>query len=69
MALFGFDEKSKYMKLLAVAPGYSKKDVLENMEFEPLINERIEEIEPPTEEELRLLREEIDPDRAIIGKI
>ena len=69
MALFGFDEKSKYMKLLAVAPGYSKKDVLENMEFEPLINERIEEIKPPTEEELRLLREEIDPDRAIIGKI
>jgi len=69
MALFGFDEKSKYMKLLAVAPGYSKEDVLENMEFEPLANDKIEEIKPPTDEELRLLREEIDPERTIIGEI
>jgi glutaconate CoA-transferase, subunit B len=69
MGSFGYDEKTKYMELLAVAPGYSKEDVLKNMEFEPLVAKRVEELKPPTEEELRLLREEIDPDRGIIGKI
>ena len=69
MALFGFDEETKYMKLIAVAPGYSKEDVFKNMEFRPLIAEKIEEIKPPTEKELKLLGDEIDPDRSIIGKI
>jgi glutaconate CoA-transferase subunit B len=69
MALFGFDEKTKYMKLLALAPGCTKEDVIENMGFEPLVADNIEQLKPPTDEELRLLREEIDPDRGIIGKI
>ncbi|MGZ3494219.1 MAG: CoA-transferase subunit beta [Thermodesulfobacteriota bacterium] len=69
LGLFGFDEKTKYMELLAVAPGYNKEDVFKNMNFEPLAAKKIEELKPPTEEELRLLREEIDPDREIIGKI
>jgi len=38
------------------------------MGFEPLLADRIEELKPPTEEELRLLREKIDPDRGIIGR-
>lgn len=57
------------MKLLAVAPGYTAEDILNNMGFEPLVAETVEELELPTEEELRLLREEIDPERAIIGKV
>lgn len=69
MGVFGFDEKSKYIKLLAVAPGYTTQDILDNMGFEPLVAEKVEQLEPPTEEELRLLREEIDPDRAIIGEV
>jgi len=69
MGLFGFDEKTKYMELLALAPGYSKEDVFNNMELEPLAAKRIEELKPPTEEEIRLLREEIDPDRGIIGRV
>jgi glutaconate CoA-transferase subunit B len=69
MGLFGFDEKTKYMELLAIAPEYSKEDIFKNMNFEPLVAKKIEELKPPTEEELRLLREEIDPDRVIIGKI
>jgi glutaconate CoA-transferase subunit B len=69
MGLFGYDEKTKYMKLLAVAPEYSKEDVFKNMEFEPLVAEEVEELKPPTEGEIRLLREEIDPDRGIIGRI
>ena len=69
MGIFGFDEKNKYMKLLAIAPGYTAEDILNNMGFEPLVAETLEELEPPTVEELRLLREEIDTERAIIGKV
>ncbi len=69
MGLFGFDEKTKYMELLAVAPQCSKEDIFKNMNFEPLVAKNLEELKPPTEEELRLLREEIDPERGIIGKI
>jgi len=37
--------------------------------FEPLVAETVEELEPPSGKELRLLREEIDPERAILGRL
>ncbi|PTL36461.1 acyl CoA--acetate/3-ketoacid CoA transferase subunit beta [Candidatus Methylomirabilis limnetica] len=66
-ALYGFDDQTKQMILLGVLRGLSVDDALKEMEFTPLIAERVEELSPPTPEELRILREEIDPDRAIIG--
>lgn len=67
-ALYGFDAQSKRMSLLGVLRGVDQTEVLKEMEFAPLISERVEELEPPTPEELRILREEIDPARAIIGR-
>jgi glutaconate CoA-transferase subunit B len=67
-AMFGFDDDTKKMKLLATMPGASVDDVLKEMQFKPLIAEEVQNIAPPTEEELRLLREEIDPSKSIIGK-
>jgi glutaconate CoA-transferase subunit B len=67
-ALYGFDEQSKRMSLLGVLRGVSEAEVLKEMEFAPLVGENVEELEPPTSEELRVLRHEIDPTRAIIGK-
>jgi glutaconate CoA-transferase subunit B len=67
-ALYGFDEQSKRMSLLGVLRGVSEAEVLKEMEFAPLVGETVEELEPPTSEELRVLRHEIDPTRAIIGK-
>ncbi|WP_337288523.1 hypothetical protein [Candidatus Methylomirabilis sp.] len=55
------------MILLGVLRGLSVDDALKEMEFTPLIVEQVEELSPPTPEKLRILREEIDPDRAIIG--
>lgn len=66
-ALYGFDDQTRQMTLLGVLRGLSADDVLQEMEFPPLIAERVEELSPPTPEELRILREEIDPDRVIIG--
>jgi len=65
-ALFGFDGESKKMTLLGILKGLKVADVLEGMGFEPLLDGELQEIEPPSEEELRILRQEIDPSGLII---
>ena len=67
-ALYGFDDHSRQMILLGVLCGLRVDDVLREMEFPSLVGGNVEQLEPPTPEELRILREEIDPARAIIGK-
>jgi len=66
LALLGYDDRTRRMKLLAVHPGVTVEQVVENTGFELLIPEEVGENEPPTEEELRALREEIDPHRLYI---
>ena len=66
LAVLGYDEDTKRMKLLATRPGVSVEEVMENTGFELLLPERIEQSQPPTEEELRILRDEVDRDRLYI---
>lgn len=61
LGVLGFDDVTKRMKLLAVYPGVSVDQVLENTGFELLVADKVEEVAPPTDEELRILREEVDP--------
>lgn len=61
LAVMGFDDDTKRMKLIALNPGVTVEDVIANTGFELIIPDKIEKTEPPTEEELRILREEIDP--------
>ncbi|MBI3990182.1 MAG: acyl CoA--acetate/3-ketoacid CoA transferase subunit beta [candidate division NC10 bacterium] len=65
-ALIGFDEVTKKMTLLGVLRGVKVADVLEGMGFEPLLDAKLQEIEPPLDEELRILRQEVDPSGLII---
>jgi glutaconate CoA-transferase subunit B len=67
LGLYGFDESTKRLKLLAVHPGVAIEQVQENSEFEILMPETVETTQPPTEEQLRILRE-IDPMGIAIGK-
>ena len=67
LGVMGFDEDTKEMKLLQVHPGVTVDDVIENTCFEMLIGDVVE-TETPTMEELRILREEIDPAGIVIGK-
>ncbi|MFQ6014247.1 MAG: CoA-transferase subunit beta [Anaerolineae bacterium] len=69
MGLFDFDQETRRMRLIGLAPGVTSEGVLENMGFEPLVADELKELEPPRLEELELLREEIDPDRVIIGRV
>jgi len=59
-ALFDFEEESHRMRLLAIAPFVTLEQVLQEMSFRPVIPDRIETLDPPTEEELTILRTEMD---------
>ena len=67
LGVYGFDEATKRLKLLAVHPGVTVEQIQENSEFEILIPDHVETTQEPTAEERRLLRE-IDPAGMAIGK-
>jgi len=68
MAVMDFEPESKRMRIVAINPGYSEKDVQDNCGFELLKAAKIVENLPPTEEELSILRDQIDPYRYVIGR-
>jgi glutaconate CoA-transferase subunit B len=68
MAVMDFEPVSKRMRIISINPGYSVKDVKENCGFELLQADNIIDTAPPTEEELRILREEVDPGGYVIGR-
>ncbi|MBN3034741.1 MAG: hypothetical protein JW861_04090 [Bacteroidales bacterium] len=62
LCVMGYDKKSCRMKLLSLNPGMTVQEVIDNTSFELLMAEEITRNEPPTPEELRILREKVDPD-------
>ena len=66
LAILGFDEATKRMKVQALHAGVSAEQVRENTGFELLFDADIETTEPPTDDELAVLRE-FDPDRVYIA--
>jgi len=61
-AVFGFDPVSKRMRLESIHPGVTLENVLSNMAFQPIVPDNLPVTEPPTAEQVRLIREEIDPE-------
>jgi glutaconate CoA-transferase subunit B len=66
LALMGFDDESKRMVLLKTQPGVSVDQVLAETGFELLVPDQVGKNAPPSAEELRILREEVDRDRLYI---
>jgi glutaconate CoA-transferase subunit B len=66
LAILGYHPESKRMMLLATQPGVSVQQVLDNTGFELLVADRVEQNPPPTADELRFLREEVDRERFYI---
>ena len=62
LGMLGFDEDSKRMKLLAVHPGVTAEQAQQSTGFELLIAAALAVTDPPTEDELAVLRH-LDPDR------
>lgn len=66
LALLGFDEESKRMKLLKIQPGVTVDQVIAETGFELIIPSEVGTNDPPSDEELRILREEVDRQRLYI---
>jgi glutaconate CoA-transferase subunit B len=69
LALMDYDDGpggSCRMRLAATHPGVTVQEVIDNTGFELIIPEHVPVNDPPSTEELRLLREEIDPQRYYI---
>ena len=65
LAILGFDEGTKRMKVQGLQAGVTRAQVQERTGFELLFDAEIETLKPPTHEELTILRE-FDPDRIYI---
>lgn len=68
LGVMGFDEKSKAMTIESLHPGSGVDKVKSETGFDLLVSGEIGCTEPPTEEELRILRDEVDPLKLVIGR-
>jgi glutaconate CoA-transferase subunit B len=66
-AIFGFHPQTKQMMLMSIHPGNTLDDVLGTMGFAPLVPQHVPFTEPPTPDQVRLIREVIDPQRMYMG--
>ena len=61
LGTYAFDEATGEMTLETLHPGVSLDDVRANMGWEPKVSQDLGVTQPPSVEELRLIREDLDP--------
>lgn len=67
-AMFGYEEQSCELMLMAVSPFVTVDMVLSEMSFEPKLAPSIGTLDPPTEEELEIIRTRLDTDGQTTGR-
>ena len=60
LAYLDFDQKTKRMKVKTIQPGVTKEQIKDNTVFDIIIPDNVPETKPPTEHELKMLREKVD---------
>jgi len=68
LAVMGFDDQTKAMMIESLHPGVEIDKVQSETGFQLIVPKKIERTAPPTEKELRILREEVDPLKLVIGR-
>jgi len=68
IGVYGYHPETKEMMLISLHPGKTIEDVKANSSFEIVIPENYDMTTEPTDEELQVLREKVDPTRVIIGR-
>jgi glutaconate CoA-transferase subunit B len=66
LAVFDFGDEERRMRAVALNPGVTRDDVQDNTGFRLIFADNLGVTEPPTDEELRLLRE-LDPQKQYTG--
>ena len=69
LGVMGFDPRSKRMVVESLHPGVTKGEIADNTGFELLFADSLRVTEDPSERELDILRNEVDPQGTIIGKL
>jgi len=67
--VFDFDEKTKRMRILHTFPGETVESIQANTGFELLVAPNVSQFQAPTVEEVRLIREAVDPDGAFVKRV
>ncbi|HET9723119.1 MAG TPA: CoA-transferase [Actinomycetota bacterium] len=62
LGTYGFDEATGEMTLLTLHPGVTLDQVRESMGWDPRVSPDLGQTPAPTQDELRLIRDELDPD-------
>jgi glutaconate CoA-transferase subunit B len=66
LGVMKFDDATKDMYVASYYPGVSLEQIVDNTGF-PIDVSKAVEAEPPSPEDLRILREEVDPQRLMLG--
>ena len=69
LCIMGFDSKNKQMIVDFIHPGVEREDILRNTGFELLWNKNLKVTSEPTDGELTILRNKVDPRRYVIDKV
>ena len=59
-------QESRTMRIVKLMPGVPLDKVLDTLQFAPAVSPHLIEVEPPTLEQVRVLREEVDPMRVYL---
>lgn len=68
LAIMGYDDATKRMRVECLHPGVTLEAVQARTGFKLLVQEPLTVTRPPTEEQLCVLREHVDPHRYILGR-
>lgn len=68
LGLYGFDDTTKKLKLISIHPGVTLAQIKENSSFDIIIPENIPQSPEPSDNDLKILRTEIDPASIVLGK-
>lgn len=64
--ILNFENAERKMQLESIHPGITLEEVLDNMGFTPVIPEVIKTTEEPTKEQVKVIREIIDPNHSLL---
>lgn len=68
LAIMGFDNGERRMEIESLHPGVTLEQVKENTGFELLVSKNLTTTKAPSAEQLKILREKVDPHKYIIGR-
>ncbi|PKK88990.1 MAG: 3-oxoacid CoA-transferase [Candidatus Wallbacteria bacterium HGW-Wallbacteria-1] len=68
IGVYGYHPETREMMLISLHPGKTLEEARANSSFSILVSDTLDTTHEPTDEELRILREKVDPLRVIIGR-